>query len=61
MKNPELPHPKHGEHLCYLENMGYVANNLKEYKELVRNAKFVCQNCGRSAASETSLCRPDPI
>jgi hypothetical protein len=61
MKNPEMPHPKHDEHLCYLENMGFIANHFNDYKELVRNAKFVCQNCGRSAAREENLCKPEKI
>jgi hypothetical protein len=61
MKTPEMPHPKHDEHLCYLQNMGYIANNLEEYKKLVRNPKFVCKNCGRTAASDSNLCRPEPL
>jgi hypothetical protein len=33
----------------------------KELKELVKNSLFVCSGCGRAAASEESLCRPEWI
>jgi hypothetical protein len=61
MKNPQMPHVKHDEHLCYLQNMGYVENYFNDYKELIRNAKFVCKNCGRSAANQENLCKPEKI
>jgi hypothetical protein len=61
MKNPQMPHIKHDQHLCYLQNMGYVENYFNDYKELIRNAKFVCKNCGRSAANEENLCKPEKI
>jgi hypothetical protein len=44
--------------LCYLNNIGFQISNSKEYKELVRNAKFYCKVCGRAAASEKNLCKP---
>jgi hypothetical protein len=56
-----MPHVKHDEHLCYLQNMGYVENYFNDYKELIRNAKFVCKNCGRSAANQENLCKPEKI
>jgi hypothetical protein len=43
------------------ENMGFVKNNLEEYKNYVRNAKFVCKNCGRAAAKAENLCSPDDL
>ena len=61
MKNPEMPHLRHDEHLCYLQNMGYLGSYLNDYKELIRNARFVCKNCGRSAAGEANLCEPEKI
>jgi hypothetical protein len=61
MKNPEMPHLNHEGHLCYLQNMGYLGSYLNDYKELVKNAKFVCKKCGRSAASEANLCEPEKI
>jgi len=58
MKKPEMPHPMHDDHLCYLVNMGYVENNFDDYKELVKDPKFVCKTCGRAANSEENLCQP---
>jgi rubrerythrin len=31
------------------------------YKKLVKNAKWVCRSCGRSAASPKSLCNPKKL
>ena len=61
MNKPEMPHPMHDDHLCYLVNMGYIESSFNDYKELVRDAKFVCQKCGRSANSDENLCRPVKI
>jgi predicted RNA-binding Zn-ribbon protein involved in translation (DUF1610 family) len=35
-----------------------IDKKLDEYKELVRDAKFVCPKCGRAAHSKKSLCKP---
>jgi hypothetical protein len=61
MQKPEMPCTMHDEHLCYLVNMGYVENSLKDYKALVKGSKFVCAKCGRSANSSDNLCRPVKI
>jgi hypothetical protein len=61
MKKPVMPHVMHDEHLCYLVNMGYLESSLKDYKKLVKDAKFVCKNCGRVADSEEYLCQPAKI
>ncbi len=61
MTEVNLPHPGHDKHLCFLENIGYVKSNLDDYKELVRDSKFLCKNCGRAAASEKNLCNPERI
>ncbi len=58
MPRAKMPHPEHEEHLCYLQNMGYVQSNLEDYKKLVTNSKYVCKNCGRTAANEKNLCAP---
>lgn len=58
MAKVEMPHPGHGKHLCYLNNLGFQISNEKEYKELVKNPEFMCKNCGRVAASEENLCKP---
>jgi hypothetical protein len=61
MKKLDIPHAMHDEHLCYLVNMGYMESNLKDYKELVKDAKFVCKKCGRSADSDENLCKPSKL
>ena len=61
MKKPEMPHPMHDEHLCYLINMGYIKSSLEDYKKLVKDAKFVCTTCGRTANSDENLCKPQKI
>ena len=58
MPQVKMPHPEHEQHLCYLQNVGYVQSNLEDYKKLVTNPKFVCKNCGRTAVSEKNLCAP---
>ena len=36
-------------------------SELSELKARVKNSLFVCKGCGRAAASEESLCRPEWI
>jgi hypothetical protein len=57
----QTPHPGHQEHLCVAHAVGYLHTNLDGYKKLVRNPKFVCKQCGRTAASSDNLCDPDPL
>jgi hypothetical protein len=61
MAEKKMPHAHHEEHLCYLQNIGFVGSNFDEYKKLVRNPKYVCGNCGRAAASEENLCKPEKL
>ncbi|MBN2241956.1 MAG: hypothetical protein JW793_04640 [Acidobacteria bacterium] len=61
MKKPQMPHPMHDEHLCYLVNMGFLESNLEDYKERVKNPQFVCKNCGRAADSTDFLCKPSKL
>lgn len=53
-----MPHLGHEKHLCYLNNLGFPKSNSQDYKELVKNPKFFCENCGRAAANEKNLCKP---
>jgi len=57
-KKIEMPHDGHNKHLCYLVNMRFNEKHFKQFKELVRDAKYICKNCGRAAADKESLCRP---
>ena len=61
MKTAEMPHPGHDKHLCYLNNIGYLASYPDDYKSLVREGKFVCKNCGRVAAEAKNLCKPESL
>jgi hypothetical protein len=58
MAKLEMPHEAHEKHLCYLSNIGFPQSNTKAYKELVKNAKYLCKACGRVAANEQNLCKP---
>jgi len=56
-----MPHAGHEHHLCFFQNIGILRDQMKEYKKLIRDAKYVCKNCGRSAASRENLCFPEEI
>ena len=56
---PPAPHIGHKNHLCDITLRGQVA--LEQVKDLVRDSKFICKKCGRSAANEENLCDPEPL
>jgi hypothetical protein len=58
MENVKMPHGGHDEHLCYLTNLRFQAENPQDYMKLVRDAKYLCEQCGRAAASPDNLCEP---
>ena len=57
----EGPHKGHGKHLCVAHVMNYIQTNLSDYKDLVRNGKYVCKQCGRVSNSADNLCDPDSL
>jgi len=61
MPELKMPHPEHEQHLCLLQNIGYLKTKLDDYKILVKDGKFICRNCGRVAVSEKNLCNPDKL
>jgi rRNA maturation endonuclease Nob1 len=61
MAEVKMPHPHHEEHLCMLQNIGFVEKNLEEYKKLVKQPKYVCKGCGRVAENEKNLCSPEKL
>ena len=61
MAKVKMPHAGHEHHLCYLQNVGYLETNSKDYKDLVKNTKFFCKACGRAAAEDKSLCEPEKL
>lgn len=58
MDKVPMPHSGHADHLCYLSNIGMPQSDTAGYKELVKNAKYLCKACGRVAADEKNLCKP---
>jgi len=69
-KKVKMPHPGHDEHLCYLENIGYLrsqellemgVDRKEEFKRLVRKPKFICRKCGRAATHQKNLCEPEKL
>jgi hypothetical protein len=36
----------------------YLGVDIKDYKPLVQNAKYLCKKCGRVAAKQENLCEP---
>ena len=47
---------EHEGHICLLASKGLF----EEIKNLTRDPKFICFNCGRVADSEKNLCNPMP-
>jgi len=58
MAEAKMPHPGHDKHLCYLNNLRFQQTDPEAYKELIRDPKYFCENCGRAAVSEKNLCKP---
>ncbi len=61
MSDVKMPHPGHEQHLCLMENLGYMKSHFDEYKKLVKNAQYVCKLCGRVAASDKNLCEAERL
>jgi hypothetical protein len=57
----DMPHWGHDEHLCLLENIGYLRVAFDDYKRMVRGAKFICKECGRVAGDAKNLCAPENL
>ena len=47
--------------LCDLDNQGFVIDHFKQYKKLVRHAKYVCKDCGRVSRRRRNLCTPKKL
>ena len=47
-------HPNHAQHLCSIVGK----RKMKTAAKLAKDARFICQICGRSAKNETNLCWP---
>ena len=44
--------------LCQLKEENFIKKDLKEYKKMVRNGRYVCKSCGRVARKKKFLCNP---
>ena len=61
MSATKMPHANHENHLCYLENVGYLQEFPEAFKQLVRKGKYICKVCGRVAADPDNLCVPEKL
>ncbi len=59
--NCDCDKPEHEKHLCFLMYEGFHFKNKEAYKDLVQDAQFRCQQCGRTAKASSSLCMPVPL
>ena len=57
-QNADCTSESHNKHLCHLMYEGFHLSNPQEYKAIVENAQFRCQNCGRTASQSEHLCEP---
>ena len=55
----KAPHIGHKHHLCSMAENGEIP--LDQIKDLVRNPKFICKVCARTAANKDNLCEPEAI
>ena len=44
------------KHLCKLKDQ--IKEDFEQYRQLVKDARFVCMKCGRAARDERHLCKP---
>ena len=53
------PHDEKGHpgHICVLASKGMF----DRIKEITKQPKYICFNCGRVADAERSLCNPMPL
>jgi len=46
----------HGEHLCTLTENYFHVHEAEKFREMVKEAEFKCQFCGRIAKCRENLC-----
>ena len=46
------------KNLCSLMFEGFHRAYPDEYKQMVQNAQFMCENCGRTSHREDQVCNP---
>ncbi len=50
---------KSEQKLCFMGDLNKEKGTLENYKKLVKEPRFICTGCGRTAASDSSLCSPE--
>ena len=64
MTDKKIPHNQacttdiHEQHLCFLMYEGVHYEHPEQYKALVQDAQYRCQQCGRTAKDAKNLCMP---
>ena len=53
-----MTHEEHSKSLCSYE---LNVSNLDEYRELVRDGKYMCKHCGRVSVKAKNLCGSEPL
>jgi len=48
---------KNSKHLCDRKK-SQIVDNLERYRDLVREPRFVCKECGRVAGQKKWVCKP---
>ncbi len=48
----------HTKHMCLLMREEFHLNYPAEFKELVQNAEYRCNNCGRTVKNSANVCAP---
>ena len=61
LNNTECKNESHEKHLCCMVSKGALNSGAAKYRELVRDAKFICLYCGRSAKDMDNLCVPERL
>ena len=56
-----MPHAKHEQHLCVVHNVAYEKTHLENYKNLIKDARFICTKAGCAAASDEKVCDHGPL
>ena len=54
----ECKSDEHTRHLCHFVSSGHHIKNEEVYKDLIKEPRYKCYFCGRTAHLEESLCRP---
>ena len=58
VSHKECKSDEHPRHLCHFASYGYHVNSEEGYKDLVKEPRYKCYSCGRTANIEESLCNP---